>query len=172
MIRIINELIKRKVIVFILLGLWVVAGIYSYYIIPKQENPDTSLPGAIISTVYPGATSTEVEKMVTTKIEDAVNEVGSIQTLDSLSMNSASVVVVLFETDANPDEVLTLLRQKVSDIQASLPEMAYESVVNTELSVNPQFIIALSGEDYSQEEKDTSSGCCLSHIKKHLHGGR
>lgn len=152
MIRIINELIKRKVIVFILLGLWVVAGIYSYYIIPKQENPDTSLPGAIISTVYPGATSTEVEKMVTTKIEDAVNEVGSIQTLDSLSMNSASVVVVLFETDANPDEVLTLLRQKVSDIQASLPEMAYESVVNTELSVNPQFIIALSGEDYSQED--------------------
>ncbi len=152
MIRIINEMIKRKVIVFILLGLWVLAGIYSYYIIPKQENPDTSLPGAVISTVYPGATSQEVEAMVTTKIEDAVNEVGSIQTLDSLSMNSASVVVVLFDTDADGDEVLSLLRQKISDVQNSLPEMAYESVIDTELSVSPQFIIALSGEDYSRED--------------------
>ncbi len=152
MIRIINEMIKRKVIVFILLGLWVLAGIYSYYIIPKQENPDTSLPGAIISTVYPGATAQEVEKMVTTKIEDAVNEVGSIQTLDSMSMNSASVVVVLFDTDANPDEVLPLLRQKIDDVKSILPDMAYEPNVTTDLAVNPQFIIALSGEDYSQED--------------------
>ncbi len=152
MIRILNEMIKRKVIVFILLALWVFAGIYSYYIIPKQENPDTSLPGAIITTVYPGATSQEVEKMVTTKIEDAVNEVGSIQTLDSISMNSASVVVVLFDTDANGTEVLSLLRQKIDDIQSSLPDMVYESEINTELSTSPQFIIALSGQDYSQED--------------------
>jgi multidrug efflux pump subunit AcrB len=75
MIRIINEMIKRKLIVILLLILWIFAGLYSYYIIPKQENPDTSLPGAIITTIYPGATSQEVEKMVTTKIEDAVNEV-------------------------------------------------------------------------------------------------
>lgn len=152
MIRIINEMIKRKLIVILLLILWIFAGLYSYYIIPKQENPDTSLPGAIITTIYPGATSQEVEKMVTTKIEDAVNEVGSIQSLDSISMNSASIVIVLFNTDADGPTVLGSLREKISTISTSLPDMAYEPEIDTDLSTSPQFIISLSGADYSQED--------------------
>lgn len=152
MIRIINEMIHRKVIVFILLGLWIFAGIYSYVIIPKQENPDTALPGAIITTIYPGATSQEVEKMITTKIEDATNQVGSISSLESISMNSASIVVVLFDVDADGPTLLSQLRENIDIAQSSLPEMAYASEVNTQLGTNPQFIIALSGEDYSQED--------------------
>jgi len=150
--RVIDEILRRKSVVFIIIAVWIIFGIYSYYVIPKQENPNTSMPGAIITTVYPGANSKEVEMMVSKKIEDAVNEVGHIDTLKSISMNSASVVVVLFDFEAKPDEVLPLLRQKINDVQKDLPDMAFESEVNTELATTPQFILAVSGQDYSQED--------------------
>jgi multidrug efflux pump subunit AcrB len=150
--KLIDQLLRRKAIVFILIVLWGFFGAYSYYAIPKQENPDSSVPGAIITTIYPGANSKEVENMVTQKIEDAVYEVGSIDSLESISMNSASIVVVLFNVEAKADEVLPILRQNVSDIQKDLPEMAFESEINTELAKTPQFIISLSGNDYTQED--------------------
>jgi multidrug efflux pump subunit AcrB len=150
--KMIDAILRRKAIIFILLALWLVFGGFAYYAIPKQENPNTTMPGAIITTVYPGANSKEVENMVTTKIEDAVYEVGSIGSVESISMNSVSVVVVLFDFAADGAEVIPILRQKVEDAQSELPDMAFESTVNTELALTPQFIISLSGDEYSQED--------------------
>jgi len=150
--KITKWLIDQKAIVMILMLLWVLFGLYSYYITPKQENPDSSVSGVIITTIYPGASTEDVEQMVSIKIEDALSTVPNIETLDSISMNSASIVVVLFDVDV--DEALSIaeLRQVIDDVQTDLPKMCQESTINVDLSASPQFIIALSGDNYSQED--------------------
>ena len=55
---------RRFTIFFV--TLLILGGIYSYYVIPKQENPDVSAPVAVIQTIYPGASAEDVEKLVTT----------------------------------------------------------------------------------------------------------
>ena len=118
--KITKWLINQKAIVFILLMLWIGFGMYSYYVIPKQENPDSFVPGAVIKTVYPGASTEEVEQMVSKKIEDALSTVPNIETLDSISMNSASIVVVLFDVNVDEDESIPKMRQVIDDVQSDL----------------------------------------------------
>ena len=78
MSKLVKLFIVKRQIVLLSLVFFIFFGMYSYYLIPKQENPNTNLPAALITTVYPGATSTEVEEMVTKKIEDKLSRLAGI----------------------------------------------------------------------------------------------
>ena len=54
-------LLKNRAIVVFFLFIIVGIGIYSYYVIPKQENPDTTIAVAVVSTIYPGGAPQDVE---------------------------------------------------------------------------------------------------------------
>ena len=125
-----NKLVKvflkqRQIVIFSLIFI-VIFGVFSYIQIPKQENPNTNFPAAMITTVYPGATSSEVEVMVSQKIEDRLQSIQGIETLNSYSVNSASVVVVLFEIDVDAERALQQVRDLVADVQKELPPLAME----------------------------------------------
>lgn len=71
----IKATIKNKKIVLFLVAIAIISGFYCYHIIPKQESPDVSSPVAMITTIYPGASSSDIEKLVTKKIEEKVEEI-------------------------------------------------------------------------------------------------
>jgi len=62
-----NKLMKAAIterkVTFLLAVMIFLYGLYAYYFIPKQENPDTSSPTAQIITIYPGASSEEVVRI-------------------------------------------------------------------------------------------------------------
>ncbi|MCH5138721.1 efflux RND transporter permease subunit, partial [Clostridiaceae bacterium UIB06] len=60
----IKAAIKNKKIVLVLVAIAIISGFYCYYIIPKQESPDVSSPAAMITTIYPGASPSDIEKLV------------------------------------------------------------------------------------------------------------
>lgn len=142
---------NRKIVIFFMLIIACV-GIYSYYIIPKQENPDATVAIAVITTVYPGASVEDVESFVTNKIEEQIGQLDKIDYYTSMSMDSASAVIVYYEDDVLIKDVESELRQAVSDVQKELPDTCMESVVKTDLISNNQFIISLSSDVYSAEE--------------------
>lgn len=100
-----NKLIKMAIherkVTFLLSIMIFVFGIYAYYFIPKQENPDTSSPTAQIITVFPGATAEEVEELVTKKIEDEVATLDGIEYMTSYSNPNVSVVIVTLNYKVN-----------------------------------------------------------------------
>src|SRR5680860_1682640 len=79
----------------------VLLGLYSYYILPKQESPSVNAPYAIIKTIYPGAEPADVEKLITKVIEDKIIEVPGYKTSSSYSRNSISIVVLELQNDTN-----------------------------------------------------------------------
>ncbi len=150
--RITGTLLKnRKIVVFFLL-ITVVAGLVSYYVIPKQENPDTTVAIALVTTVYPGASPEEVEEYVTDRLEDKIGQLDRVDYTTSMSMESASAIIVYYENDVLIDEVETQLRDAVSDMQDDLPDMCQPSTVRTDLVSKNQFIISLSSDTYTAEE--------------------
>lgn len=152
MSKIIQLAIKeRKVTIFLCLVVFAF-GLYSYYFLPRQENPDISSPVAQIVTVFPGAKAEDVEKLVTEKIEDQVAMLDGIENLDSYSSDNFSVVVVFLSYDVDKDEQWTKLRTLISDIKPELPDSCYESTINTEMTDYTGLIIALSGENYNYEQ--------------------
>lgn len=162
--RLIKAAIEHKKIVFFLVAIAVIGGFYSYYIIPKQESPNVSSPAAMVTTIYPGASPSEIEQLVTKKVEDVVEEIEGLDYLESYSKNSVSVVIVYLNNDADPDESWRELRDKINDIQSDLPDGSQESVINTDLAEATGMMIAISGENYSYEEL----GNYADEIKKQL----
>ncbi len=152
MSKLVRIFLKQRQIVIFSLIFVVIFGIFSYIQIPKQENPNTNFPAAMITTVYPGATSSEVETMVSQKIEDSLQSIQGIETLNSYSVNSASVVVVLFEIDVDAERSLQQVRDLVADVQKDLPPLAMESEVKTDLTDVPQFILSLSNDAYQTDD--------------------
>lgn len=152
MSKLVQLFIHNRHIVILSLVFAVIFGAYSYVVIPKQENPNTILPAAMITTVYPGATSTEVEEMVTRKLENRLNQLPNIDALSSYSVNSASVVIVMFKIDVDPAQAMAAVREAVSDVQNDLPPMAMASEVRTDLADVPQFILSLSNDQYGIDD--------------------
>ena len=89
---------RYKVVAVICLAISIL-GFYCYHISPKQENPDTSSPAAVITTIYPGASSYDVERYVTKPIEQAASLLSGIDEIESKSLNSASIVIVRITPD-------------------------------------------------------------------------
>lgn len=150
-----RALLRNRGIVVFFMVIVAALGLFCYYIIPKQENPTTTVAAAIITTVYPGAGPEEVESFVTEKLEDKIKTLDRVKYYTSMSMDSASVLTVMYDDDVYIDEVETKLRQAVADVQSELPSTCQESVVRTDLITNNAFIISLSSDVYSAAELES-----------------
>ncbi len=150
--KFIEQIIKNRLFVVLVCLFIVIMGLFSYYVIPKQENPNTAAAVATIVTVYPGASPEEVEKNVSDVLETELSALPDIDYYTSQSMNSASVIAVIFDLELTIDEVEDDLYKAVENAQVKLPELAEESIVNTDLVNENQFIISLSSDLYSQTE--------------------
>lgn len=150
--KITGALLKNRAIVVFFLFVLVVIGLVSYYVIPKQENPDTTVAVALVTTIYPGASPAEVEEYVTNRLEDRIGQLDRVDYTTSMSMESASAIIVYYENDVLINEVEADLRETVSDMKDELPDMCQPSTVRSDLVSKNQFIISLSSDTYTAEE--------------------
>lgn len=154
---------ERKVT--ILLSLFILAyGVYAYYFVPKQENPDTSSPVAQIITVYPGATASEVEELVTKKIENEVATLDGIEYITSYSNPNVSIVLITLNYEVDYKEQWERMRVLLEGIQADLPANVMPYQIDTELTTSAGIIMSLSGEGYTYEQLESMA----THYKESL----
>ena len=155
MSKIILSAIKQRKITLFFACLAALYGAYSYYLLPKQENPDVAAPVAMITTVYVGASPTEIEQLVTKPIENAASEVVGYKQVESWSANSYSIVLLTLQNEADPEKSWTDLRQKLGDIKSKLPKNCEIPIINTRIIETPGIIIGLSGTNYSYEQLES-----------------
>lgn len=128
----------RVVILLILiLSGW---GIYSYLKLPRESNPEVKIPIAIITAIYPGASPSDVEELITKKIETNISGVSGIDQITSQSTNSFSSVTVEFNADEDIDNSVRKLRDKLTDIKNDFPQDAEDPQV-TEISFDDTPIV-------------------------------
>lgn len=148
----IKSAIENKKITIFLVILAIISGFYCYNIIPKQESPDVSPPVAMITTIYPGASATDIEKLVTKKVEEKAEEIDGYDYLESYSKNSVSVVILYLNNDADKDKAWRDLRDKIKDLKTDLPSGCQDSEINTKLTETAGMILSVSGQNYSYEQ--------------------
>ena len=66
--------IEHKQIIYFFMFLCLVAGIYSYNILGRSEDPVYTVKQMVISAAWPGATAKEMEMQVTDKIHVSASE--------------------------------------------------------------------------------------------------
>ncbi len=116
--------IKRPsliIVIFLVLG---IAGIFSYYQLAYELIPKFNAPNVIISTIYPGASPSEVENSVTKPIEDAVSGMENIVSMRSTSFESLSFINVELKDGTDVDLALADAQRKINASASNLPDGA------------------------------------------------
>lgn len=113
--------IKRPSLIIIIFSALAVLGIYSFNLLQYELLPKFNTPVMTITTVYPGASPSEVETGVSKPIEDALSGLDKVSTIRSTSMEGASLVIVELLQSANIDISLQDAQRKVNEVVAKLP---------------------------------------------------
>ncbi len=113
--------IKRPTLIVVIFAALSVLGLYSYTQLSYELLPKITPPVITISTVYPGASPSEVETSVTKPIEDAISSLDEIDAVNATSAEGVSFVMVNFLQSANVDIALQNAQRKVNEIVSRLP---------------------------------------------------
>jgi len=144
--------IINKNIVFYILCIVFIGGMYSYSVMPKQEAPDITAPVARITAIYPGASQEDVEKFVTVKIEEELMNMEAYDYSFSYTYNSISTLIVFMKYGIDTDQTWTELRRNFNDLQKELPSEVLQLDINTDMTNTAGMIISLTGEPYDYDE--------------------
>jgi len=159
---------KQTFTVFLMLGL-LAGGLYAVSVIPKESTPDISIPLGVVSTVLPGASSADVERLITDKIESGVLGVEHVSKVTSTSGDGVSVVSVEFDASANIDKSIQLLKDAVDKVRPELPtEALTPTVSDVNFADQPILIVSVSG--HLTPEELTTLGDLVSDELKRLSG--
>ena len=104
--------IENKTIIYILMVIFLVSGINAYNTMPREPFPEINTTNVFVSTVFPGNSAEEIEKLVTNPLEEEIKGVKGLEEVESSSYEGVSVINVEFD-DEVPIEVA---RQRVKDL--------------------------------------------------------
>jgi multidrug efflux pump subunit AcrB len=116
--------IKQTVFINIIFIILIVGGVFSLLTTPVENMPKVELGEVFISTVYFGASAEDIEKLVTKKIEDAIDGLESVEYVQSKAYRNFSVIKVKFIDDTDYRHLYDELRLRVLNIKNDLPDGA------------------------------------------------
>ncbi|MDB5205008.1 MAG: acriflavin resistance protein [Flavisolibacter sp.] len=114
--------IKRPTLVIVLFIVLILGGILSYKSLNYELLPKFSPSVVSVTTIYPGASPSEVENTVSKKIEDAVSSMENIKKLDTRSFESVSSVIITLNSGTDVDYSLNDAQRRINAILKDLPE--------------------------------------------------
>ena len=153
--------VNNPVLANMLMILIITFGLYAWINLPRELTPEIALQTATVTTLYPGASPEEVEKLVTAPIEDAIEEnVNKINLLLSNSSEGRSIISVDFEeiSDRDFDKELENLRTAVEQVN-ELPEEILDDPKVEELDISsgfPMLTIVVGGNISETQMRDVA----------------
>lgn len=129
--------VKKAYTVIVGIVLVLILGAVAYTKMTVDLLPKMELPYAIIMTTYPGASPEAVEAGVTKPIEQALATVDNIKTVQSVSSENYSMVVLEFNSDANMDTATIDMRESLDQITGYFDESVGNPLI---LKMNPNMM--------------------------------
>ncbi|TXE12730.1 efflux RND transporter permease subunit [Seonamhaeicola algicola] len=103
--------INNKTTMYVLIALILFLGASAYFSMPRENFPEIKETKIYISSIYPGNTAEDIEKLITDPIEDKLKTVSNVIEITSTSQEDYSIVVVEFDENISVEAA----KQKVKD---------------------------------------------------------
>jgi HAE1 family hydrophobic/amphiphilic exporter-1 len=130
-----------------LIAALVVFGILAYPRIGVDLFPNVEFPVVTVTATYPGADPETMESKVADPIEEAINTLSGIKSLNSTNLESVSQVVVEFDLDVSAEQAVQDIRDRVSGVLAQLPSGIDPPVIQKfDVGAAPIMTVALAGK--------------------------
>ena len=117
--------LKHQSFVWYLMFVSVLAGIFSYMNLGRAEDPSFAIKTMVIQTRWPGATVDETRLQVTDRIEKKLEELDSLDYVQSYTRPGESTVFVFLKDTTNAKAIPQIwyqVRKKIDDIRGDFPQ--------------------------------------------------
>lgn len=126
--------------------LCVVFGLFSFGLLPRQENPSIRDRHLAVDTYLPGAEPAKVELLVTKVLEDAIAEVDDIESIFSQSGQGSSFLLVELNAEAAIEARFQEVRGKIEEARARFPPGTSDPDVTIDTIFTHTMILVLTGD--------------------------
>ncbi len=103
--------IHNKTTIYVIMAVLFFYGISAYFSMARESFPEVKETKIYISTIFPGNTAEDIEKLITDPLEDKLKTVSNVVEVTSTSQEDYSMVVVEFDENITVDQA----KQKVKD---------------------------------------------------------
>lgn len=144
---------QNKNLVQFLIWVLIIGGMFSYYLLPKLEDPELKVRQAMVVGVYPGASAYEVELELADPLEKSIRQMPNINSVQSQCMNDMCLMTVELLSTVKNEELeqhWDILRRKVGGV--SLPAGVSTVQVKDDFGDVFGMFYALTGDGLSDKE--------------------
>ena len=103
--------INNKTTMYVLILVFFYLGVSAFFDMPRENYPEVNETKIYVSTVFPGNTAEDIEKLVTDPLEDQLKTVSNVVEITSTSAEDYSMVIVEFDENLTVEQA----KQKVKD---------------------------------------------------------
>ena len=139
--------INNRISVVVLAVIILLVGIYCYTALPRENEPDITIPNVFVSTQYKGVSAADMETSITIEIEKKLKGLDRVKKIHSISSEGNSQINVEFIPGTDIDEVLQKVKDKVDEAKKELPTDLEDdpAVFEVNFSELPIVVYSLSG---------------------------
>lgn len=122
--------IKRPLLITVIFVTLILFGFVSYKQLNYNLLPKFEANVIIVQTIYRGASSDEIQNVVTKPIEEAISAIEGVDKISSTSSEGLSLVTVQLKSGINTLDAQRDAERKINQIKSTLPDDANDPIVN------------------------------------------
>lgn len=145
--QLINAALAHTRTTLLLLVSLLLAGITAWQMIPKEANPDVTIPMIYVSLSLEGVSPEDGERLLIRPMEQELRGIEGLRKFTAQSSEGHGSITLEFDPGFDPDTALTDVRDRVDIARSELPDEADEPrVMEVNVSEFPVLTIGLSGQ--------------------------
>ena len=142
--------VRRPYTVFVAVVIILVLGVLSFQNMSMDFLPNMEFPYAIVMTTYAGASPEEVERAVTDPVEQAMASINNVKSIQSMSINNMSMVIMEFNDGTDMGSTTVDMRESLDMVTAQWEDGIGSPTI---MKINPDMMpVMVAALDYDNLE--------------------
>lgn len=159
--------VKKPFTVIVGIIIVIILGVVSYVNTGVDLLPSMNLPYIVVVTINPGAAPEEVEKTLTTPLENGLSTVAKIKSMSSTSSEHFSMIILEFDYDAEVDRCYSDVKAALDLVSLPNDDLLQDPIV---LKINPSMLPIMRVSIAKDGETIKESNTYLSNVIEQIGG--
>jgi multidrug efflux pump len=145
-LKLIDAALSRSRTVISALLLILASGTYAWLEIPKEADPDITIPNIYVTINHEGISQEDAERVLVRPMEEKLRAVEGVKEIVSWAREGGANILLEFDAGFDPDSALLDVREEVDKAKNDLPDDSDEpDVQEVNISLFPVLVVTMAG---------------------------
>jgi multidrug efflux pump subunit AcrB len=110
--------INNKMTVYVITAILLFGGLITYYSMPRENFPEIIETKIYVSSINPGNSAVDVEKLITKPLEEEFNNISGVTEITSNTLEDYSMILIEFDEDISVQDAKQKIKDEVDKVKA------------------------------------------------------